>query len=544
VTVNGARTPSRLLFFAPMTRTLVAVVVTTLLGGACARAPRPVAPGARGSIPMHTLVPRPVTFEPGAGDGFQITATTTIHVTAGNDAMLRVGRFLADWIGIAAGPVPPRVDAGGSAPSRDAIVLQLGRIAGTGDEAYELTVGADRVVITGSTPAGVFYGVQTFRQLLPAFVEHEATRADASRPVRAGAVRIADHPRFAWRGAMLDVARHFFSVADVKRYMDVMALHKLNRLHLHLADDQGWRIEIKSWPNLAIEGGRSEVGGGTGGYYTQQDYAELIDYGRDRQITIVPEIDMPGHTNAALASYPELNCDGVPRQRYSGIEVGFSSLCVEKEITYKFIDDVVREISALTPGPYFHVGGDEVKTLTAPQYIAFIERVQKIVQSHGKEMIGWDEIAPAELLPTTIVQHWRPDGAPSQAVAKGARVVMSVANRTYLDMQYDPSSPIGLHWAAYIDVPDAYNWDPATVVKEIPASAILGVEAPLWSETAANMRDVEWLAFPRLAAIAEIAWSSGERQWAEFAGRLGAQAPRWTALGINFHRSANVPWTR
>jgi hexosaminidase len=527
-----------------MTRTLVAVAVSTFLGGACARAPRVVSPAARGSIPMHTLVPRPVTFEPGPGDGFQMTATTTIHVTAGNDAMLRVGRFLADWIGVAAGPAPPRVEAGGSPPARNAIVLELGRIAATGDEAYELTVTADRVVITGATPAGVFYGVQTFRQLLPPFVEHEATRFDASRPVRARAVRIADHPRFPWRGAMLDVARHFFSVDDVKRYMDLMALHKLNRLHLHLSDDQGWRIEIKSWPNLALEGGKSEVGGGPGGYYTQQEYTELVDYGRDRQITIVPEIDMPGHTNAALAAYPELNCDGVARQRYSGTEVGFSSLCVDKEVTYKFVDDVVREISALTPGAYFHVGGDEVKTLTPAQYVAFIERVQTIVQSHGKQMIGWDEVAPAALLPTTIVQHWRPDGAPSQAVSKGARVLMSVANRSYLDMQYDPSSPIGLHWAAYIDVPDAYEWDPATVAKEIPATAILGVEAPLWSETAANLRDVEWLAFPRLAAIAEIAWSSGERQWAEFAGRLGAQAPRWTALGINFHRSPKVPWVR
>jgi hexosaminidase len=341
---------------------------------------------------------------------------------------------------------------------------------------------------------------------------------------------------------MLDVARHFFTVDEVKQYVDLLALYKLNVLHLHLSDDQGWRIEIKSWPNLALEGGKSEVGGGAGGYYTQQDYADLIDYARDRYITIVPEIDMPSHTNAALAAYADLNCDGIARQRYSGIEVGFSSLCVDKEITYKFIDDVVREIAALTPGAYFHVGGDEVKTLPAPQYIAFIERVQKIVQSHGKEMIGWDEIGPAQLLPTTIVQHWRPDGAPSQAVSKGARVVMSVANRAYLDMQYDASSPIGLHWAAYIDVPAAYEWDPATVAKEIPETAIIGVEAPLWSETAANMRDVEWLAFPRLAAVAEIAWSRGERQWPEFAGRLGAQAPRWTALGINFYRSPKVPW--
>ena len=492
---------------------------------------------------QHTLVPRPAVFEPGAGDGFLVSATTAISVPAGNEEMSRIGRFLSDWIGIAAGPAPPRVDAG-TPPPRDAIVLQLGQIADTAADAYELAVTADRVTITARTPGGVFYGVQTLRQLLPPFVEHEATRADASRPVRAPAVRIADSPRFAWRGAMLDVARHFFGVDDVKRYMDLMALYKLNVLHLHLSDDQGWRIEIKSWPNLTAEGGKSEVGGGPGGFYTQQDYGELVAYGRDRGITLIPEIEMPSHINAALASYAELNCDGVARQRYSGIEVGFSVVCVDKEITYKFIGDVVSEISALTPGPYFHIGGDEVRTLLPePQYIAFIERVQGIVQSHGKEMIGWDEIAAAGLLKTTVVQYWRPDGAPLQAAAKGGnRVVVSVANRAYLDMQYDTSSPIGLHWAAYIDVPDAYDWDPVTVAKGLPESAIVGVEAPLWTETAASMRDVEWLAFPRLAAIAEIGWSKGERQWPEFAPRLGAQAPRWTALGINFYRSPKVPW--
>lgn len=524
-------------------RTLLAVAMTALLAGACARSARPAAtPGAARSKPMqHTLVPRPSVYEPGTGDGFAVTPTTAIYVPAGSEEMLRIGRFLSDWIGIAAGPMPPRVDVA-APPPRDAIVLQLVPAGERPGEAYELTVSAERVLIVASHSSGIFNGVQTLRQLLPAFVEHEATRADSSRPVRAPAVHIVDGPRFPWRAAMLDVARHFFSVDDVKRYMDLMALYKLNALHLHLADDQGWRIEIKSWPNLALEGGKSEVGGGRGGYYTQQDFADLVEYGRDRNITIIPEIDMPSHTNAALAAYAELNCDGIARQRYSGIEVGFSSLCVDKEITYKFIDDVVREIAALTPGPYFHIGGDEVKTLTAAQYIAFIERVQSIVQAHGKEMIGWDEIAPAQLLKTTVVQHWRPDSAPAQAAGKGNRIVMSVANRAYLDMQYDPSSPIGLHWAAYIDVPDAYEWDPLTVAKGIPESSIVGVEAPLWSETAATIRDVEWLAFPRLAAIAEIGWSNGERQWAEFAPRLGAQAPRWSALGINFYRSPKVPW--
>jgi len=341
---------------------------------------------------------------------------------------------------------------------------------------------------------------------------------------------------------MLDVARHFFTVDEVKRYIDLIALYKFNRLHLHLADDQGWRIEIKSWPNLTTHGGSTEVGGGPGGFFTQAQYSDIVAYARERFITIVPEIDMPGHTNAALASYAELNCDGKARDLYTGIEVGFSALCVDKDVTYRFIDDVVREIASLTPTPYFHIGGDEVKTLTPQQYVQFIERVQKIVQSHGKQMVGWDEIAPAALLPSTIVQHWRPDGAPTAAVSKGAKVIMSVANRAYLDMKYDNSTPIGLNWAANIEVKDAYGWDPATIVKGIPESALLGVEAPIWTETLGNIRDVEYMAFPRLLAIAEIAWSPEVSNWEEFRGRLAAHGPRLSALGVNFYRSPSVPW--
>jgi hexosaminidase len=406
-----------------------------------------------------------------------------------------------------------------------------------------LTVTAATATIVAPRHAGLFYGVQTFRQLLPASIEFDAVRADPKRPIRVAPVQIADAPRFEWRGAMLDVSRHFFKVEDVKRYIDLIALYKLNRLHLHLADDQGWRIEIKSWPNLARHGGSTQVGGGPGGYYTQAQYADIVAYARSRFIDIVPEIDMPGHTNAALSSYPELNCDGKAPAPYTGIEVGFSALCVDKDVTYRFIDDVVREIAALTPSPYFHIGGDEVKTLTPAQYVQFIERVQKIVRSHGKQVVGWDEIAPASLAPGTIVQHWRPDGSPAAAVKKGARVVMSVANRAYLDMKYDDGTPIGLNWAANIEVRNAYEWDPADIDPGIPESALAGVEAPIWSETLANMRDVEYMAFPRLLAIAEIAWTPGSaRKWEDFRVRLGAHGPRFTALGINFYRAASVPW--
>jgi len=490
---------------------------------------------------MLNLIPVPQQVEPGSGEPFTLGPETVIYVPGGNPDAARIGKYLSGVIGLAAGPAAPRVENASSATSAPAINLRIGGTASA--EGYEIAVDAAAVTITASQPAGLFYGVQTFRQLLPAFIEFDAVRADKSRPLHVAPVRITDNPRFEWRGAMLDVARHFFSVDEVKRYIDLIALYKFNRLHLHLADDQGWRIEIKSWPKLATHGGSTEVGGGPGGYYTQAQYSELVAYARDRFITIVPEIDMPGHTNAALASYAELNCDGKARDLYTGIEVGFSSLCVDKDVTYRFIDDVVREIAKLTPTPYVHIGGDEVKTLTPQQYIQFIERVQKIVNSHGKHVVGWDEIAPAELWRTTIVQHWRPDGTPTAAVKQGAKIIMSVASRAYLDMKYDNSTPIGLNWAANIEVKDAYDWDPATIAKDVPESALLGVEAPVWSETLASIRDVEYMAFPRILAIAEIGWSpAAARKWDEFRVRLAAHGPRLSALGVNFYRSPSVAW--
>jgi hexosaminidase len=316
----------------------------------------------------------------------------------------------------------------------------------------------------------------------------------------------------------------------------------MNRLHLHLSDDQGWRVEIASWPNLTKHGSGTEVGGGPGGFYTKQDYADILSYARDRFVTIIPEIDMPSHINAAMSSYPELNCDGVAPPPYTGIEVGFSNFCFDKEITYKFLDDVLGELAAMTPGPYLHIGGDEVKKMTPPQYAAFMERAQDIVQKHGKTVIAWDEIIHAKLLPTTIVQYWRP--TETLTPPPGQALILSPANRVYLDMKYHDGIVRGLDWAGKVDVNVPYEWDPAAYLK-VPESSILGVEAPLWSETTAVMSDVEFLAFPRLPAVAEAAWSAqADRQWSEFRTRLGAQAPRWSALGINAYWSPKIDWVR
>ena len=478
-----------------------------------------------------------------AEGAFALSPGTIIHAS---EAFTPTADMLAAWIGMALAPEPLKVELlGDGAPAQSIVFRQVRATPELGPEGYALEVTPAGITITAATPAGAFYGMQTLRQLLPGAWEYEALRPPRRNapPALVPALTIRDRPRFAWRGAMLDVARHFLTVDEVKRFVDLMALHKLNRLHLHLADDQGWRIDIRSWPNLATHGGSTEVGGGAGGFYGQDQYAAIVRYAADRFITVVPEIDMPGHTNAALASYAELNCDNVAPPLYTGIEVGFSALCVEKEITYKFIDDVVREIAALTPGPYFHIGGDEVKTLTPEQYNGFVERVQGIVQSHGKQMVGWDEIAPTKLLPSSIIQHWRPKTTPADAIGRGVKVIMSIADKAYLDMKYDEHTPIGLTWAGIVNVKTSYDWDPAVAAAGVPESAVLGVEAPLWAETVTNIRDYEFLAFPRLAAIAEIGWSAqADRNWDDFRERLGAQGPRWTALGLNFHRTPEIPW--
>lgn len=365
---------------------------------------------------------------------------------------------------------------------------------------------------------------------------------------------------------MFDPARHFLPIDEVKRLIDLIAYYKLNVMHLHLSDDQGWRIEIKSWPNLAIRGGSTQVGGGPGGYYTQEQYADIIAYAQKQYITIVPEIDLPGHINAALASYGELNtgmairpepgsinpvpgspdvgAKPTPGVLYTGMEVGFSTLRLEKPATFKFVDDVLRELAAMTPGPYLHIGGDEAAVTKKEDYKIFIQRFQEMVKAHGKQMIGWEDIAQANINAPTLAQHWHSSELGQMAAGKGAKLIMTTAKKVYLDMQYDSSTRLGLHWAAYIEADDAYNWDPATEIEGVTREQIVGVEAALWGETIRSMNDVEYMIFPRLPAAAEIAWTpTPDRKWENFKVRLGNQAKRWKAMEIDFYRSAKVPWS-
>jgi hexosaminidase len=487
---------------------------------------------------------------PDAGAPFTVTAATVIVVPSTDEGAARVGAALATLLRPATGFPIPVIAATGAAP-RGAVVLRLGDSTTLGPEGYALTIAADSVRLVAGSPAGLYHAVQTLRQLLPAGIEADQSMSRATSAWTVPPGRIVDQPRFAYRGAMLDVARHFFTVPEVEQYIDLLALYKLNILHLHLTDDQGWRIQIDSWPKLTEVGGRTAVGGRSGGFYTKQDYAAIVRYAQERFITIVPEIDMPAHTQAAITSYPELGCGrplpdtslNVPVSGlYAGIHVGFSALCHDKERTYQFVDDVVRELAAMTPGQYIHLGGDEVAVLTHEQYRVFVERVQDIAARHGKVMVGWDEIGRARLRAGTVAQMWRADTSMA-AARQGARLIMSPATNAYLDMKYTPGTEVGLRWAAFIELRTAYDWDPVTHFPGVAERDVLGVEGALWTETVKNITAAEYLAVPRLPALAEVAWSpASARDWERFRARIAAHAPRWRFLGINYYPSPQVAW--
>lgn len=512
------------------------------------------------SAPEHTLIPNPSSIEFSTGDSFNITSDTKIAYDVGDSEAARIGSYLADLVGNTVDTTPTVEVLSGSGPTIH--LTRQNASSDLGPEGYRLAISGENVTVTAAEGAGLFYGVQTIRQLLPALVEYTAAYEN---PLPLPPVLIRDAPRFEWRGVMLDVARHFLPATDVKRFIDLMALYKMNRLHLHLSDDQGWRIEIPSRPRLTEIGSQLQVGGKGGGYYTVDEYEDIVAYADSRFITVVPEIDLPGHTNSALASYAELNCDGVARELYTGTEVGFSSVCPDSEETFRFIDDVVRDISAMTTGQYFHMGGDEVETLTEEEYIAFVERVQQIVKSHGKTMAGWDEIAAADLQSGSRVQLWRPlwpeggaaeaeDDDPEsdanvlkrrveRAVSNGVQFIASPADKIYLDMKYDDSTVLGLKWAGLSDTKNAYDWNIADVFSQIPESSIAGVEATLWSETFSTVHDFEYMAFPRLPGVAELGWSQADRRdWNDYRHRVAWHAERWQILGVTYRHSSLIPW--
>lgn len=455
------------------------------------------------------------------------------------------------------------VSSGGAAQDAE-IALALDPAAGAA-ESFLLTIG-ERIELVGADAAGIFYGVQTLLQLLREGEDGDWGWQRAT---------IADAPRFAYRGVMLDVARRFFPVDEVKRIIDRAAALKLNHLHLHLTDDQGWRIHIDSWPLLSeLSSTASATGDGTladGGCYSKDDYREIVAYAASRHVTIIPEIDMPGHTHAIGLAYPDLveapvmNDNlladaerlghalpeaGVP---YTGWGVGHSSLRIREERTYDFVRDVLTELAEMTPGPYLHIGGDESMGTSAEDFAFFMTRATEIVTELGKAPVAWHEAgAVPDIAEGTIGQYWgllEPSESHAAHAAhfaeRGGRVILSPADAAYLDMKYDDDFALGLGWAGTVDVRRAYDWEPGTLLA-LPAEAIAGIEAPLWTETVRSLTDAEQLMHPRLAAIAELAWSPADadgRTWSSFRERLGRMAPAWRADGIRFHPAPEIPWS-
>lgn len=509
------------------------VIALLLLGASCSAEDARTATIDDDPIGPLSMIPKPIMVS-GERGHLYFDAQSRIVVSAETEA---IGESLAQMLRSSTGfswEVVRSTSVAGD------IVLRLDD-GGTnlGDEGYALVIDDTQAEVRAMTLAGVFYGTQTLLQLLPAEVEGDTVAESVAW--RVPMVAIEDHPRFEWRGTMLDVARHFFDAEEVKRIIDLAARYKINRFHLHLTDDAGWRIEIDSWPNLTAVGATTDHSGGPGGYYTHAQYADIVAHAKARFITVVPEIDMPGHTNAALASYAELNESGERAELTPTVPLGSSSLWIGGPDTGRFVDDVVGEVAALTPGPYLHVGGDEAFATSEEDYAAFIEMTQNAVRSHGKIMVGWAEIGRANLEAPFVAQHWLSTNDMLAARDRGARIIASPAAFAYLDMKYDETTPIGSSWAGYIDVKAAYDWDP--VLAPLAEVDVIGLEAPLWTETIEEPADIDFMMFPRLLGYAELGWSSrDDHSWQDYRARLAQHGPRLDALGVGFFESPLVDW--
>lgn len=412
----------------------------------------------------------------------------------------------------------------------------------TGPEGYILDITSKGIKIQGATETGLFYAIQTIRQLLPAELEKHVTPQGS---ISMKYVHIQDTPLYPWRGCMLDIARRFIGLNYLKQHIDRMALYKLNRLHLHLSDDQGWRIEIKNKPNLTTIGSKSATGNGSSGFLTQSDYIELQNYALERQIIIVPEIDMPGHIYAALASYPEdLNCTtysnispkrATPPNMYAGTEVGWSKFCMTKPGIYDFVSTVIGEIAMITKGPWIHIGGDEIKDT---MYRTFIHKADSIVRMNGKITIGWEEILKADISNTALGQVW--NGHTKNTA--NCNTIISICNNFYLDHGNVPKQKYTNNWcqSAGVSIDDVYNFRMSSRYHNPQ-----GIEAAVWSEFVEGDTAFDNRLWPRLIAAAEVAWTvESQRVTSTFKANLGIQGNRLDYMGIGFFNTPGITWVR
>jgi hexosaminidase len=437
----------------------------------------------------------------------------------------------------------------------------------SGRESYRLRVTGSGVDIEAPSAAGVFYGTRTLRQLLPPALLRSAP-AGAVGPVHVDGLEIDDAPRFKWRGMALDVARHFFPKDFILKLIDLASLHKLNMLHLHLTDDQGWRVQIDRYPRLTEVGawrrqsplGHQREGGFDGvphgGFYTKDDLSEIVAYAARHFVTVVPEIDMPGHMQAAVASYPELGNTGHPLEVYTSWGISEHVLNLQ-EPTVRFCTEVLEEVMDIFPGPYVHIGGDECPTteweasgpaqrlwgtlgLSGAHQLQgwFTARMSEVVSARGKRLVGWDEVLDAGAPPGSVIMVWRQQHARRTAVqgaTAGHDIVMAPEPWTYFDWAYaaDPTEPLAIR--ASISVEKAYSLEPVPAgLPEELQHRVVGAQCQLWTEYVTTPQHAEYMYFPRACALAEAAWSPRERRWDEFEPRLRRHTARLDALGVNY----------
>lgn len=510
----------------------------------------------------YRVVPLPKTISVQTGKPFVLDNQVRILYPEGNADMKRNAEFLKAYIQESTGK-ELTVEAG--TEGANAIVLKLG-LQYANPEAYRLAVTDEGVMIEAPTEAGVFYGVQTLRKSLPIVREAKVVMP---------AVVVNDEPRFSHRGMMLDISRHFFALDSVKRYIDLLALHNINRFHWHLTDDQGWRIEIKKYPELTQVGSkRSEtvIGHNTGkydgipygGFYTQEEAREIVAYAKDRYITVIPEIDMPGHMQGALAAFPDLGCTGGPYEVWGMWGVSEEVLCAGNPKTLQFVKDVMDELMEIFPSEYFHIGGDEcpkirwkecpkcqakIKALKLKgdsQHAAeerlqsyFMSEVEKYLNEHGRRIIGWDEILEGGVAPSATIMAWRGVNEGVKAVKLQHDVIMVPTSYLYFDYYQakdKDQEPIAI--GGYVPLEKVYSFDPVPEnLTPEEAKHIIGTQANLWTEYIPNFRQVEYMVLPRMDALSEIQWvEPGQKNYEDFLSRMPKMFDIYDIYGYNYAR--------
>lgn len=515
-----------------------------------------------------SVIPQPVSMERGE-EYFELNRQTIIHADVARAGIDSTARYLKETLDSATGFDLPVRAYSNRTESNGSIVLTLNPDTsdfGSG-EGYALEVSPEMVQIEAPGTAGLFYGIQTLLQLFPEQVYREDyTLVPADTEWRVPSVSVRDYPRYTYRGMHLDVARHFFPVAFVKKYLDLMAMHKMNRFHWHLTEDQGWRIEIERYPRLTEVGAWRDstlvghYGSGIwdneryGGYYTQEEVREIVAYARERHITVIPEIEMPGHASAALAAYPQLGCVEGKEYRVKTTWGVFEDIFCPSEETFTFLENVLTEVMNLFPGTYIHIGGDEApkaqweesalaqrvmerEGLESEEELQswFISRIERFLNANGRQIIGWDEILEGGLAPNATVMSWRGTEGGIEAARQGHDVVMTPGSHVYLDHYQAPRGTEPLAIGGYNPLEHTYAFEP-TPEELGPEEArhVLGAQANLWTEYMHSGNKVEYMAWPRAAALSEVFWSpASRRNWIGFWRRLQNHFRRFDMLEVN-----------